>query len=256
MQAKKLLGVVGTAMNTNTNRRMYTERTPRSINIYAMNNTTQELSKRERQTLANKRYYEKNKRKRHEAAKEYYLKNKEKNKEKVNQYLKLYREKNRKKIQEGARASYQRYREKRLKEVQAYEQRPDVKQKINNRIKQRRLTEPNFKLSRILRNQLYQHLKLNKTKKSKSALQLVGCSISELKEYIERQWLPGMTWENYTTTGWHVDHIKPVNTFDLTDIEQQKLCFHYTNLRPLWAADNLSRPDDGSDILTIPTQAQ
>ena len=87
-------------------------------------------------------------------------------------------------------------------------------------------------------------------------MQLVGCSISELKEYIERQWLPGMTWENYTTNGWHVDHIKPVNTFDLTDIEQQKLCFHYTNLRPLWATDNLSRPDDGSDVLTTPTQTQ
>jgi len=207
---------------------------------------------KEKRSAKERKLYRENRRKFLDADKIY----REKNKEKINEYLKLYREENRVKIREGAKASYQKHREKRLKEIQAYEQRPDIKQKNNNRIKQRRLTDPNFKLRRILRNQLYQHLKLNKTKKSKSALQLVGCSISELKEYIEHQWLPGMTWENYTKTGWHIDHIRPCNTFDLTDPVQQKECFHYSNLRPLWAADNLSRPRDGSDITTTPKLIQ
>ena len=58
-----------------------------------------------------------------------------------------------------------------------------------------------------------------------------------------------MNWDNHTKNGWHIDHIKPIDTFDLTDYEQQRVCFHYSNLRPLWASDNLSRPKDGSDIV-------
>jgi hypothetical protein len=57
-----------------------------------------------------------------------------------------------------------------------------------------------------------------------------------------------MSWDNYGIAGWHIDHIKPCCTFDLTDLEQQKQCFHYTNLRPLWAKDNLRRPKRGVDI--------
>ena len=51
----------------------------------------------------------------------------------------------------------------------------------------------------------------------------------------------GMTWENHGKYGWHIDHIRPCSSFDLTDPEQQKLCCHYTNLQPLWAKDNLSK---------------
>ena len=244
--------------------------------------TTKELSWYERnqeQVKANRKtYYLKNKEKIRESCKTQYRKNKkersikerncyrenrekfldadkiyrEKNKEKINEYLKLYRKNNKEKISDGAKASYQKHREKRLKSTQAYGQQPDVKLKINARIKQRRTLDPNFKLCLILRNQLYQHLKINKTKKSKSALHLVGCCISTLRKHIECQWLPGMSWDNYTQRGWHVDHIIPVNTFDLTKEEEQKKCFHYSNLRPLWAIDNLSRPKDGSDIVQLP----
>ena len=48
-----------------------------------------------------------------------------------------------------------------------------------------------------------------------------------------------MTWDNYGE--WHIDHIKPCCGFDLTDFEQQKKCFHYTNLQPLWAKDNITK---------------
>jgi hypothetical protein len=52
-----------------------------------------------------------------------------------------------------------------------------------------------------------------------------------------------MSWNNYGIKGWHIDHIKPCSSFDLSDLEQQKKCFHYTNLQPLWWYDNLIKSD-------------
>jgi hypothetical protein len=67
-------------------------------------------------------------------------------------------------------------------------------------------------------------------------MELVGCTVLELMAHLESLFLPGMTWENRSQ--WEVDHIKPCASFDFKDPEQQKSCFHYTNLRPLWTADN------------------
>lgn len=52
-----------------------------------------------------------------------------------------------------------------------------------------------------------------------------------------------MSWENYGIRGWHIDHIKPCASFDLSIIEEQKECFHYTNLQPLWWHENLAKSD-------------
>jgi len=75
--------------------------------------------------------------------------------------------------------------------------------------------------------------------KSAKTESLIGCSFDELKSYLEKQFTKGMNWENYGD--WHVDHIRPCCSFDLTDPEQQRECFHYTNLQPLWAKDNFSK---------------
>jgi hypothetical protein len=72
---------------------------------------------------------------------------------------------------------------------------------------------------------------------------LVGCSSNYLKAYLEIQWEDGMSWENYGRHGWHIDHIRPCASFDLTDPAQQRECFHYTNLQPLWAAENIQKSD-------------
>jgi hypothetical protein len=48
-----------------------------------------------------------------------------------------------------------------------------------------------------------------------------------------------MSWDNWSLKGWHIDHIRPISSFDLSDPAQQKECFHYSNLQPLWAIDNL-----------------
>ncbi len=77
--------------------------------------------------------------------------------------------------------------------------------------------------------------------KSSSMLNLLGCTLIELRVHLEQKFARGMTWDNYGQFGWHMDHIKCCASFDLTDPEQQKKCFHYTNLQPLWWKDNLSK---------------
>ncbi len=82
---------------------------------------------------------------------------------------------------------------------------------------------------------------MNGGKRCLPVADLIGCSMEELKKYLEIKFQPGMTWENKGRAGWHIDHIRPCSSFDLTDPEQQKQCFHYTNLQPLWAIDNLRK---------------
>jgi hypothetical protein len=82
---------------------------------------------------------------------------------------------------------------------------------------------------------------LFKNSKSSPTLEILGCTIDEFKTYLENQFQEGMTWENYGLKGWHIDHIKPCSLFDLSDPEEQKKCFHYTNLQPLWWYDNLKK---------------
>ncbi len=71
-------------------------------------------------------------------------------------------------------------------------------------------------------------------------MQLLGCSFGELKEYIEKRWKPGMTWENRGKGEgkWNLDHINPIGLYDLRFIDEQKKCFHYTNLQPLWQEEH------------------
>ena len=75
--------------------------------------------------------------------------------------------------------------------------------------------------------------------KTASTEQLIGCSFEELKSHLESKFQEGMTWDNYGD--WQIDHIKPCASFDLTDSNQQKICFHYSNLQPLWKKENQSK---------------
>jgi hypothetical protein len=75
--------------------------------------------------------------------------------------------------------------------------------------------------------------------KSKVCEEMCGCDLQSLRKHIESKFLDGMSWDNYGR--WHIDHIKPVSSFDLTDQEQIKQCFHFLNLQPLWAADNIKK---------------
>ena len=105
-----------------------------------------------------------------------------------------------------------------------------------NKYRQKRLqTDINFKLLCNLRSRI--HIALKRNSKSRHTEQLIGCSIEFLKQYFEKQFQLGMTWENYGE--WHIDHIRPCSSFDLSKPEEQCKCFHYTNLQPLWAIENI-----------------
>lgn len=110
-----------------------------------------------------------------------------------------------------------------------------------NRIK----TDPTFKLKMILRSRLSDAIKKQFGTKAYKSIELLGCTIEEARQHIEQQFTEGMTWDNHGIGDdkWHIDHIIPCASFDLTDKEQQKLCFHYTNLQPLWQPDNLKKSD-------------
>ena len=73
-------------------------------------------------------------------------------------------------------------------------------------------------------------------KKSSHTLKLLGCSIVELRAYLEEMFVSGMSWDNYGK--WQIDHIRPCASFDLSEPEQQMECFNFKNLQPLWAVDN------------------
>lgn len=78
---------------------------------------------------------------------------------------------------------------------------------------------------------------LRGTLKAGNTVQLLGCSSEQLRKHLESQFRPGMNWENYGIV-WEVDHIKPCTTFDFSDPEQQKDCFHFSNLQPLTLEEN------------------
>jgi hypothetical protein len=101
------------------------------------------------------------------------------------------------------------------------------------------LKDINHRLADNLRSRLRKAIKNNQ--KTGSAVKNLGCSIKRLKEYLENKFTEGMTWDNYGLKGWHIDHVKPLSSFDLTKAEELKKAVHYTNLQPLWAKDNLSK---------------
>ena len=99
----------------------------------------------------------------------------------------------------------------------------------------RRAEDPGYRLKHRLQSRIRKALG-GVTRKALATMALIGCSVEELRAYIEAQFREGMSWENMHL--WHIDHIKPVASFDLSDFAQQQECFHYTNLQPLWAEEN------------------
>ena len=101
-----------------------------------------------------------------------------------------------------------------------------------------------FKLQCYLRSRLNRAIK--NIQKTGSAVKDLGCTIPELKIHLENQFLPGMSWDNWSPTGWHIDHEVPLDAFDLTDREQFLKACNYTNLQPMWGVENIKK---GNKIL-------
>ena len=109
----------------------------------------------------------------------------------------------------------------------------------------RRRTDKSYAIGVNLRARVGQALRTYPATQSASVTasirDLLGCTISELFTYLQSKFLPGMSWENYGRKGWHIDHIRPLSSFDLNDLEQRLVAFHHTNLQPLWASDNMRK---------------
>jgi len=98
---------------------------------------------------------------------------------------------------------------------------------------------PGVRIRRTLSRRISSELR--GLRKAASTRILIGCTVDELKIHLANQFTEGMTWENYGLKGWHVDHRIPCAAFDLTDPAQQKECFRFQNLQPMWAIDNLKK---------------
>lgn len=125
------------------------------------------------------------------------------------------------------------------KEIAEYQRdyRKKNKEKLNERWRDRRRILPHVRLKNNLRSRL--SAAVGKRKAGRT-FDLCGCPACWLEVHLESQFRSGMTWENYGPV-WHIDHIRPCASFDLTDPDQQRACFHWTNLQPLFAAENMSK---------------
>lgn len=171
--------------------------------------------------VLSRKYYENNNTKLKEKSRDSRLKNPEYNKEYYSKnlnYFKNYNDNTTEKRKIWQQNNYDRITENRRKRWEKY---------------------PELKLKARLRSYYWFHLKKSKTSKTNSSIKMLGCSIQEFKEKLESMFEPGMTWDNYGE--WHLDHIRPCASFDLSDPVQLAECFHFSNFQPLWAKDNLQK---------------
>jgi hypothetical protein len=248
-----------------------TNRTYRKLNAVIISDKKKKYTEKNKEKRREyiKNYYEKNKEKiktktseyrrnNLDKAKEWDITYREKNKEKINNRNKKYRDENKELVRKQAKISRKKnkhkiaeykkkYYEKNKEIIDEYRKNyyENNKQKIlkNNRdyLNERYKTDKKFKLKTLLRNRIANAIMRSYGEKDAVTTQLLGCDWGVVKQHLEEQFKEGMCWENHGRRGWHIDHIRPCASFDLTDPEQQKECFNYKNLQPLWEEDNLKK---------------
>jgi hypothetical protein len=174
--------------------------------------------------LENRKIFLTNAKKFYDNKKDFYKQQYQNNRDIFKQKSKNYRLKNIDRITKKCRLYYQKNRKLCIERNQTY---------IKNRLK----VDPLYRLITKMRTRT--GLGLKGYYKCAHTEQLLGCSFEKLKIYLESKFLPGMTWQNHTIYGWHVDHIKPLASFNLSKPEEQYKAFNYNNLQPLWGIDNL-----------------
>jgi len=145
-----------------------------------------------------------------------------------------YRAKNREAIRSRQSA-------KKSEQSQYYqENRERIIQRNMIRARERRREEPAFRQLQYFRSRFGRWFRARGIKKDRRVMEAVGCDADQLLRYLEAQFEPGMSWDNYGIHGWHIDHIVPLSSAG-DDPDAMAKLWHYTNLQPLWAAENLSK---------------
>lgn len=165
--------------------------------------------------------------------KKYWETHKEKKKKYDRNYCQLHKEKRKLKAEEWRKNNKNKKKEYSKEYSQTHKK--EIYKYHNNRYK----IDTNYKLACNLRSRCYHAIK--DISKLGSTIKDLGCSIPELKVYLESKFQKGMTWENWSKTGWHIDHIQPLSSFNLSDRKEFLKAVHYTNLQPLWAEENLKK---------------
>lgn len=117
------------------------------------------------------------------------------------------------------------------------EQRKESARKSWSKYRIKRMANPANRIMLNIRNRISSAVR--GTLKAARSQELLGCTSEEFRAHLEKQFQPGMTWETYGRFGWHVDHIRPCDSFDFNKPEDQKACFHFSNCQPLWWRDNV-----------------
>ena len=162
---------------------------------------------------------------------------------------KEYRARNSAAIAEYERVRSEATKDTRQQYMKEYVQRGEYRRSRSERRKALWRTSPNFRLADLLRSRLAYSLR-NKSKRG-SAVTLLGCSLDDAIAHIESRFEEGMSWGNWGE--WHVDHIRPLASFNLEDPADLAMACNYTNLQPLWAKDNLAKGDRISLQQFLPT---
>ena len=141
------------------------------------------------------------------------------------------------------RLYYQKNKEIIKKRVREYNKKnKKIVNKLKREYRKRRMKrDPQYRARTNLRKALRMAIKKLGGKKCYKFSKLLGCSYEQFSSHIESQFNEGMTWDNYGE--WHIDHIRPMASFNLLEGGEQLKCCHYTNLQPLWAKDNIAKGD-------------
>lgn len=175
-------------------------------------------------------YNKKHRKKHRKIARKYYIKNKEK----MDKSCKKWRQKNIEHDRQRSKEYYYKHRMKMIRDASSYAK--QNRDKINSRIRAKLKTDPTYKLKLTLQSRTSAAI----TKYSSSEFEkFLGCSVKKARKHLELQFKKGMSWSNHGK--WHIDHTKPVSSFDLRKKDQIYHCFNYKNLQPLWAKENLSK---------------
>jgi len=190
------------------------------------------IKNKEKRTAYNKQYWEETKEQQKKKNKVWRENNKEYIKEKMKEWLDNNKEYKKQKDKEYRAKNYEKYKE--YHKIWAKQNYNDMKTNPER--------QEEFIRHKIKKNTARRIREMLGFKKSDTTLYYVGCTLDQFKQHLESKFQENMNWENYGSA-WHIDHIIPCNAFNFLDEKQVKACFHYKNLQPLWATENIIKKD-------------